>query len=149
MKVYTNVEKTWTDEKVYGDSTNTDVVYSPDGFTQAKYNSQAGFFTGFIYRQGSVDEAKGGIGAGKMGTRIYQLVNGKLIEKGKNIVSSFGNVGVFGNYSYGALNSDMGVNYFTAAGAMTSWTAPDLTKDFLDGSRPDEVCRRRQSTRHL
>lgn len=99
---------------------------------------QAGFFTGFIYRQGSVDEALGGIGAGKMGTRIYQLVNGKLTETGKNIVTNFGNVGVFGNYSYGALNSDMGVNYFTAAGAMTSWTAPD-----------DEVCRRRQSTRHL
>ena len=136
MKVYTNVEKTWTDEKVYGDSTNTDVVYSPDGFTQAKYNSQAGFFTGFIYRQGSVDEAKGGIGAGKMGTRIYQLVNGKLIEKGKNIVSSFGNVGVFGNYSYGAVNGDMGVNYFTAAGAMTSWTAPDLTKFAVDDKAP-------------
>lgn len=136
MKVYTNVEKTWTDEKVYGDSTNTDVVYSPDGFTQAKYNSQAGFFTGFIYRQGSVDEAKGGIGAGKMGTRIYQLVNGKLTETGKNIVTNFGNVGIFCNYSYVALNSDMGVNYFTAAGAMTSWTAPDLTKFAVDDKAP-------------
>ena len=136
MKVYTNLETTWTDEKVYGDSTNTDVVYSPDGFTQAKYNSQAGFFTGFIYRQGSVDEAQGGIGAGKMGVRTYQLVNGKLTETGKNIVSSFGNVGVFGNYSYGAVNGDMGVNYFTAAGAMTSWTAPDLTKFAVDGTAP-------------
>ena len=94
MKVYTDVEKTWTNEKVYGDSTNADVVFSPDGFTQAKYNSQAGFFTGFIYRQGSVDEAKGGIGAGKMGARTYQLVNGKLTETGKNIVTSFGNVGM-------------------------------------------------------
>lgn len=89
-----------------------------------------------VLRQGSVDEAKGGIGAGKMGTRIYQLVNGKLIEKGKNIVTNFGNVGVFGNYSYGALNSDMGVNYFTAAGAMTSWTAPDLTKFAVDDKAP-------------
>lgn len=136
MKVYTNVETTWTDQKVYGDSTNTDVVYSPDGFTQAKYNSQAGFFTGFIYRQGSVDEAKGGIGSGKMGVRTYQLVNGKLTQTGVNIVKSFGNVGIFGNYSFGALNSDMGVNYFTAAGAMTSWTAPDLTKFAVDGTAP-------------
>ena len=136
MKVYTNLETTWTDQKVYGDSTNADVVYSPDGFTQAKYNSQAGFFTGFIYRQGSVDEAQGGIGAGKMGVRTYQLVNGKLTETGKNIVSSFGNVGVFGNYSYGAVNGDMGVNYFTAAGAMTSWTAPDLTKFAVDDKAP-------------
>ena len=132
MKVYTNVETTWTDQKVYGDSTNADVAYSPDGFTQAKYNSQAGFFTGFIYRQGSVDEAQGGIGSGKMGVRTYQLVNGRLTQTGVNIVKSFGNVGIFGNYSYGALNSDMGVNYFTAAGAMTSWTAPDLTKFAVD-----------------
>ena len=136
MKVYTNVDKTWTDEKVYGDSTNADVVYSPDGFTQAKYNSQAGFFTGFIYRQGSVDEAKGGIGAGKMGARTYQLVNGKLTETVKNIVTSFGNVGIFGNYSYAAVNGDMGVNYFNVAGTMTSWTAPDLTKFAVDGTAP-------------
>ena len=136
MKVYTNVETTWTDQKVYGDSTNADVVYSPDGFTQAKYNSQAGFFTGFIYRQGSVDEAQGGIGSGKMGVRTYQLVNGKLTQTGVNIVKSFGNVGIFGNYSYGALNSVRVVSYFTAAGAMTSWTAPDLTKFAVDGTAP-------------
>lgn len=137
VKVYTNLETTWTDQKVYGDSTNAAVVYSPDGFTQAKYNSQNGFFTGFIYRQGSVDESAGGIGSGKMGARTYQLSNGKFTQTGVNIVSNFGNVGVFGNYTYAAMNSDMTVSYFTAAGAMTTWTVPDLTKYAIDGIAPN------------
>ena len=69
-------------------------------------------------------------------TRTYQLVNGKNTKTGKNTVKNFGNVGIFGNYSYGALNSDMGVNYFTGC----------RCHDFLENSRPDEVRRRRHST---
>lgn len=137
MKVYTDLETTKSDELVYGDSTNTNVAYSPDGFTQVKYNSQAGFFSGYIYRQGSVDAAQGGIGSGKMGVRTYAYANGKLTETGTpNIITNFGNVGIFGNYTYAAMNSDLTVNYFTSAGKMTTWTAPDLSKYAVDGTAP-------------
>ena len=136
MKVFTDLNTPKTDQLVYGDSSNTAVAYSVDGFTQAKYNSQAGFYTGYIYRQGSVDESKGGIGSGKMGARTFTYANGKLTVSGVNVITNFGNVGTFGNYSYAAMNSDLTVNIFSAAGAMTTWSAPDLTKYAVDGVAP-------------
>ena len=136
MKVFTDLNTPKTDQLVYGDSANTAVAYSVDGFTQAKYNSQAGFYTGYIYRQGSVDESQGGIGSGKMGARTFTYANGKLTVSGVNVFTNFGNVGTFGNYSYAAMNSDLTVNIFSAAGAMTTWSAPDLTKYAVDGVAP-------------
>lgn len=136
MKVFTDLNTVKTDQLVYGDSANADVAYSPDGFTQAKYNSQASFYTGYIYRQGSVDGSLGGIGSGKMGARTFTYTNGKLTESGVNVITNFGNVGIFGNYSYAAMNNDLTVNIFSAAGTMTTWTAPDLTKYAVDGVAP-------------
>lgn len=136
MKVFTDLNTPKTNQLVYGDSTNANVAYSVDGFTQAKYNSQAGFFTGYIYRQGSVDESRGGIGTGKMGARTFAYANGKLTQSGVNIIANFGNVGVFGNYSYAAMNSDLTVNILAANGGMTTWTATDLAKYAVDGTAP-------------
>lgn len=136
MKVFTDLNSPKTDQLVYGDSANADVAYSVDGFTQAKYNSQAGFFTGYIYRQGSVEESKGGIGSGKMGARTFTYSNGRLTQSGVNIITNFGNVGVFGNYNYAAMNSDLAVNIFSANGGLTTWQAIDLAKYAIDGTAP-------------
>lgn len=136
MKVFTDLNTTKADQIVYGDSTNANVAYSPDGFTQAKFNSQAAFYTGYIYRQGSVSADKGGLGEGKMGTRTFTYANGKLSATGQNIISNFGNVGVFSTYSYAAMNNDLTVYRFTANGTMSTWQAPNLTDYAVDGIAP-------------
>ena len=53
-----------------------------------------------------------------------------------NIITNFGNVGVFGNYTYAAMNSDLAVNIFSANGGLTTWQAVDLAKYAIDGTAP-------------
>lgn len=114
MKVYPSFEQTLSGEKVYGDSLNPNVVFSADGFTQTSYNSQSAVFTGYIYRRGSSNK---GIGASKMGVRTYVFKNGLLVENPKPyLLQNFGNVGVFGPYSYAVHNNDPSFSRLNADG---------------------------------
>ena len=96
MRVFTNLDTTFTQQAVYGSDA---AVKSYDSYTQVSYNSTSGNFTGYIYARGA---SASGIGAMTAGTRTYSVANGTLTELGTFKVANFGNVGTFGEYSYAA-----------------------------------------------
>ncbi len=100
MKVYSDILLPRYNETVYNDESALKV---PDTFTQLTYNENTSTLTGYIYARGAASVENGGIGSSTAGLRSYKLTNQELSEIGEPVVvASFGNTGIFGNYSYAA-----------------------------------------------
>ena len=98
MKVYSDILLPRYNETVYNDESALKV---PDTFTQLTYNENTSTLTGYIYARGAASVENGGIGSSTAGLRSYKLTNQELSEIGEPVVvASFGNTGIFGNYSY-------------------------------------------------
>lgn len=120
MKVFSDLTTTKTDQIVYCDSANTDVVRSYDNFTQVTFNQASGVFTGYIYARGSSAQ---GIGSTQAGLRSYKVQDGKLVELASPVkVSAFGNTGTYGTFSYAAQISQPEAMVIDASGIGTNIT---------------------------
>ena len=131
MKVYNDLSTAKTGENVYGAS---DAVKSFDSFTQVTYNKTSGVFTGYIYARGASAD---GIGSSQAGLRSYKVENGKLVELASPVkVSSFGNTGTFGTYSYAAQISQPYAMVIDNSGAGNN-IAVGLTEYAIDEVNPN------------
>ena len=120
MKVFSDLTTTKTDQIVYTDTDNSDVVLSYDNFTQVTYNQTSGVFTGYIYARGSSEQ---GIGSTQAGLRSYKVQDGKLVEIADPVkVSAFGNTGTYGTFSYAAQISQPEAMVVSNTGAGTNIT---------------------------
>lgn len=110
---------------------NTNALYSADVFTQIANNATSKTLTGFIYGRGSTTKAAC--------LKSYELVNGQMQEVGERVdLSTFGNTGTLGAYSYAAGVSNGTVTIVSRTGSIISKDDKliDLTQYAIDGTSP-------------